>query len=179
MRTPLSVPALAACAALLLPAVAPADAQLRLPDFSHLQGKAVDSVDITLDGFLMRLAKKFAAQEADRGDPDLALLKNVDSVRVRTFEFDSDNAYSRDDIEAVRRQLAAPGWSALLQARSRADRSDVDIYIHAVDGRIRGLAVVAAEPRSFAIVNIVGDIDMDDLAKLEGKFGIPNISQAE
>jgi len=171
--------AFAACAAALLPAAAPADALLRLPDFSHLQGKAVDSVDITLDGFLMRLAKKFAAREAEQGAPDLTLLKDVDSVRVRTFEFDSDNAYSREDIDAVRRQLAAPDWSALLQARSRADRADVDIYINSADGKIRGLALVAAEPRSFVIVNIVGDIDIDDLAKLEGKFGIPNISQGE
>jgi hypothetical protein len=38
-----------------------------------------------------------------------------------------------------------------------------------------GLAIIAAEPREFTIVNIVGSIDLEDLHKLEGKFGVPNL----
>ena len=44
-------------------------------------------------------------------------------------------------------------------------------------GKILGLAVIASEPREFTIVNIVGSIDIDKLAKLEGQFGIPRVSQ--
>jgi len=168
-----------ACAALLIPTLAGAGPELRIPDFSHLRDKASDSVDITLDGFLMRIARNIAAREAERGDADLAFLKDVKSVRVQTFEFDHDDAYSRDDIEAVRRQLAAPGWSALLQAKSRKEKSNVDVFIHSADGRILGIALVAAEPRSFAIVNVVGDIDIEELAKLEGRFGIPPVGRGE
>jgi hypothetical protein len=56
-----SLAALAAATALAFPLVgAAAGPQLQIPDFSHLRSRAVDSTDITLDGFLMNIAKKFA-----------------------------------------------------------------------------------------------------------------------
>jgi hypothetical protein len=44
------------------------------------------------------------------------------------------------------------------------------------DGRIKGIAVIASEPREFTIVNVIGDIDIDKLSKLEGQFGIPKLA---
>jgi hypothetical protein len=43
--------------------------------------------------------------------------------------------------------------------------------------RINGLVIISAEPREFTVVNIVGDIDLDRLSKLEGEFGIPRITK--
>lgn len=42
-------------------------------------------------------------------------------------------------------------------------------------GKIAGLVVIAAEPREFTIVNIVGPIDLDQLSSLGGQFGIPKV----
>jgi hypothetical protein len=172
-------PVLAALAALSLatPALA-ADPELRLPDFSHLRDRAIESVDVSLDGFLLRVAKQFA--KADGGqEPALALLDGIKSVRVRSFDFGTDEAYSRADVESVRRQLSAPGWSALAQVQRREPQSNVDIFLNTDAGKVLGLAVVASEPRSFTIVNIVGDIDIDKLAQLEGQFGIPRLSSEQ
>ena len=41
--------------------------------------------------------------------------------------------------------------------------------------RRKGLAIIASEPREFAIVNIVGSIDLEKLHELEGKFGVPEL----
>jgi hypothetical protein len=174
-----SLPALAALAALALatPTLA-AGPQLQIPDFSHLRDKAVETVDLTLDGFLLSIAKQFARADDSR-DEALTLLQDIQSLRVRSFDFDSDDAYSRADVEAVRRQLTGPGWSALAQVRKREPKSDVDVFLNTENGKVRGLAVVASEPRSFTIVNIVGSIDIDKLAKLEGQFGIPRVSSHE
>ena len=38
---------------------------------------------------------------------------------------------------------------------------------------IKGIAVVAAEPRELTVVNVVGPIDVERLSRLEGQFGIP------
>jgi hypothetical protein len=170
---------LAAAASLALPVnVSAADPELRIPDFSHLQSKAIDSVDITIDGFLMRLARHFAAADADADDQQaLDVLKGVKSVRVRNFQFDADEAYSKSDIDSVRKQLAAPGWSPLVQVHKREPREDVDIYVCLEGGKATGLAVIASEAREFTIVNIVGSIDIDKVAQLEGQFGIPRVSQ--
>jgi hypothetical protein len=162
-----------AVAALSLPLVGlAATPELNIPDFGHLRAKAVDSVDITVDGLLLNIAKKFA-RESD--DEDLRILSDIKSVRVRNFTFESDDAYSRADIDAVRRQLSAPGWTQLVSAHKRDEKQDVDVYLCVENDRILGLAVVASEPREFTIVNIIGSIDVDKLARLEGQFGIPKL----
>jgi hypothetical protein len=159
------------------PALA-AGPQLQIPDFSHLRDKAVETVDVTLDGFLLRVAKKFALQDG-HSDEALTILQDIDSLRVRSFDFDHEDAYSSSDVEAVRRQLSGPGWSALAQVHRRDPKSDVDVFLNTDGSQVLGLAVVASEPRSFTIVNIVGRIDLDKLAKLEGQFGIPRVQTAE
>jgi hypothetical protein len=178
VKSSFSLTALAAGATLLLPvACLAAGPELKIPEFSHLHSKAVESTDITLDGFLLRLAKTFAAA-AEEESEELQILTAIKSVRVRSFDFESDNAYSRADVESVRSQLSAPGWSPILQAHKRDSQENVDVYLNlADDGNIRGIAIVAAEPRSFTIVNVVGNIDIDKLAKLEGQFGIPEVSR--
>jgi len=93
------------------------------------------------------------------------------------FTFDSDDAYSRSDIDSVRKQLQGPGWSALVQVHKREPREDVDVYVCLEDEKVKGLAVIASEPREFTIVNIVGSIDLDKIAQLEGQFGIPEMSE--
>jgi hypothetical protein len=174
-----SLAALAACAALAFPATGDAAGpQLKIPDFGHLRSKAIDSVDITLDGMLLNVVKRFAAKNDD-GDQDeaLAILSDIKSLRVRNFEFDSDGAYSHSDIESVRQQLSAPGWTPLVQAHKREPQEDVDVFINIDGDKIMGMAVVVSEPRSFTIVNIIGSIDIDKLAKIEGQFGIPQLNQ--
>jgi hypothetical protein len=111
--------------------------------------------------------------------PWLALLQDIKSVRVRNFTFDSDNAYSKADIDSVRKQLQAPGWSALVQVHRRESNEDVDVYVCLEDDKVKGLAVIASEPREFTIVNIVGSIDLDKISMLEGEFGIPSMSENE
>ena len=176
----LSLAALGLAASLALPVVsAGAAPELRIPDFSHLRQKATDSTDITIDGFLMRIAQKFAANHAadEAHDEALSLLNDIKSVRVRNFTFDTDDAYSRADIDSVRKQLQGPGWSALATVHRREPREDVDVYVCLEDGKVKGLAVIASEPREFTIVNIVGSIDLDKIAQLEGQFGIPEMSE--
>jgi hypothetical protein len=174
-----SIAALGLAATLAFPGQAFADPELKIPDFSHLRNKAVDSVDMTIDGFLLRIARKFA--QADANDPEAiaaaTFLENIKSVRVRNFTFDEDGAYSKADVDSVRKQLGSPGWSPLVQVHRNAPQEDVDVYVNMEGDQVKGLAVIASEPREFTIVNIVGSIDVDKIGRLEGQFGIPQLSQ--
>jgi hypothetical protein len=105
-----------ALACLLLPGWGAAhDATLILPDFSSLAGKATESVNVSLNPWLLRIA----AACMNDNDPDSAatkkLLSGIKSIEVRNYTFATDFAYSAADIDAVRRQLAGPGWSQLAQ----------------------------------------------------------------
>jgi hypothetical protein len=141
--------------------------RLDLPSFSHLQSKATEVVDVTLGTWPLKLASKF--MEAD--DPEDAemkkLIAGIKSIAVRSYEFDSDNEYSEKDVDAVRSQLSAPGWTQVAQVRDRRKSERVDVYVAIADDHANGFAIIASEPRKFTILNIVGTIDLEQVAKLE------------
>jgi hypothetical protein len=163
--------------ALLAPAAAWAagNPKLLMPEFSGLAQKATESVTITLDAALLAMAGRFL----DANDPQDAatkdVIKGLSGIYVRSYTFDKDSAYRQADIDAVKSQLAAPGWNRLVETHSRKTGANVDIYIMLDNNQAVGLALIASEPRQFTIVNIVGSIDLDKLHKLEGQFGVPKL----
>ena len=163
-----------AMAVLTLPVAALAqDGHLTMPDFSALAARASEHTDISLGGGLLHFASHFV----DDKDPDSAatrrFMAGLREIEVHSYEFSSDQAYTASDIDLVRRQLQSPGWKRLVQTHSAAGHEDVDIYV-ALDGeRPTGLAIIAAEPREFTIVNLVGTVDLKDLARIGGQMGIP------
>ena len=177
MKLAITTAALAAAAALALPATVHARApELRMPDFAHLRSKASETVDVNVGGFLLGLARAFTKEER-KTDPDLRILDDIKAVKVRSYKFDSDDAYTKADVEAVRSQLKGPEWNALVNVHKRDAQEDVDVFVCVEDNKTCGIAVIATEPREFTVVSIVGSIDIDRLAELEGEFGIPKVSQ--
>lgn len=173
MKLAISLAAVAATAALALSAPAlGASPELRIPDLDHLRAKATETVDVDVGGFLLGLARMITREEAEH-DPALGLLQDIRSVKVRSYKFDTDDAYSKSDLDSVRRQLKGSEWSSIANIHKRDPREDVDVYVCVEDGKTCGLAVIAAQARELTIVNIVGSIDIDRLAELDGKFGIP------
>ena len=152
-----------------------AKGQLRIPEFASLADKASESVNVTLDANLLGMGCRFLNAE----DPEQAdakrLCTSLSGVFVRSFKFDTDFGYPKSDVEGVRRQLSGPGWSRIVEARSKKENTDVDVFILIEQQKAMGLAIIASEPREFTIVNIVGKIDLADLHNLEGKFGVPDL----
>ena len=164
-------------AALLLagPALAGSKGQLRIPEFATLADKASETVTVTLDANLLGMAARFLSNE----DPEQAkakkLVSSLTGIYVRHYTFDSDYAYPKGDIDGVRRQLDAPGWSRIVGAVSKKENTNVDVFILLDGEKAQGLAIIASEPREFTIVNIVGSIDLEQLHDLEGNFGVPDL----
>jgi hypothetical protein len=148
--------------------------QLRLPAFAGLTEKASESVNVTFGPELLGMAARFL----NGNDPEAAaakkLVSSLTGIYVRNYTFDTDFAYPKSDVDAVRRQLSAPGWTRMVETRSRKDNTDVDVYMLIENGRAQGLAVIASEPREFTIVNIVGSIDLEQLHDLQ-KLGVPDL----
>jgi len=167
------------CLALLSLVAGPLSAQtagqLKLPEFPTLADKAAESVVVTFDSKMLNFAGSFLNTK----DPDEAkakkLIASLTGIYVRNYTFDADYVYPKADIDAVRRQLNAPGWSRIVEARSKHEQSDVNVFMFVEGEKARGLAIIASEPREFTIVNIVGNIDLEDLHDLEGRFGVPDL----
>ena len=163
----------AALACLMLPMLATAqDAQLKLPSFADLKDKAAKSVDITIGSSVLG----FMGWMMHGDDKDTVELKKtltgLKSVQIRSYQFTSDFAYSRADVDAVRSQLSGPGWSQLIKVHDQHKSEDVDIYIALDKQTIRGLAIIAANRREFTILNIVGSVALEQVARLRETFGV-------
>ena len=144
-------------------------------NIERLAARAVESVNVTVDGALLQLAGKFLSSK----DPDQAAVKNLigklKGIYVRSFEFANTGEYSEADVESLRSQLRAPVWSKMVTVRSRNDGENVDVFFKMEKDQIAGLVVIAAEPKELTVVNIVGPIDLEQLSTLSGQFGIPKI----
>lgn len=146
--------------------------------WEQLQPKAIETVEVNLDGNLLAIAKKFLSAS----DPEEAEAKKVlDGVRgiyVRVLKFRKEGEYSMADVEKLRTSVKAPGWQRVVDVRSSEGRGDnAGVYMKSDGNQIQGLVVLAAEPRELTVVNVVGNINPEQIRKL-GKFGIPGLSEA-
>lgn len=147
------------------------------PDVEKLSAKAKETVEVTMDGPMLHWASKFLSAD----DPDEAkcakLVANLKGIYVRSFEFDKDGAYSAADVEALRSQFRSPTWSRVVGVRSDHDGDNVDIFFKLENEKMAGIVIIAAEARELTYVNIVGPLEVDQLADLGGEFGIPKLSR--
>lgn len=153
----------------------PAMAQQVNLDFPGLAERADEVVDVTLDAAMLHLGARFLNEHDEDQRAVRDIVKNLQGIYVRSYEFAHDGEYDRSIVDRVKSQLG-PSWKALVTVRSKK-RENVNIYADMRGDRVVGLVIVASEPRELTIVNIVGPIDIDRLASLEGQFGIPKISK--
>ena len=151
------------------------DARLVLPDFRGLEDKATETVTITLDAALIKLAGGFLDTNKPEDAAAKELVSGLSGIYVRSFTFEEDFSYPQGEVDKVRKQLSAPGWQRVVEVRSRKEKSAVDVYLSVDRNLANGLAIIASEPREFTIVNIVGSVDLQKLHQLEGRFGIPKL----
>lgn len=150
------------------------EARLALPNLDALARQASDSVDITLDTGLLRLAASFL--EDGKDDQALKeLIGGLEGIYVKSFEFDRDGLVPERDVESIRAQLGRGNWKRLVGIKSAREASNAEVYAWVDQGVSRGLAVLLSEPRQLTIVNVVGRIDLEKLRKLEGQLGVPKL----
>lgn len=158
-------------------ALGQAGARLRLESLDHLQSRAVERVNVSVDANLLQLAVKILSD----GDPDerniKELVADLKGVYVRSYEFKSEGQYADSDLAPLRAQLSAPVWSPVVEVETGdGGKSDTKVYVASEGGKVEGLAILVTEPKKLTVVNIVGAIDFEKLRKLEGSLGIPKIS---
>jgi len=148
--------------------------EIKLPaNLEKLAEKAEQSVNVTLDGSMLRLAARFLSDK----DRDAAKARNVfaglESLHVRSFEFAREGEYNMADVDAVRAQLQPPAWSRVVGVRFRPGNGDADVYLKSAgNGQLGGVVVISAKPKELTIVTIVGTLDPQQLADLGGQSDI-------
>ncbi len=155
--------------------------EFKLPaNLERLSAKAQNSVEVTLDGSLLRLAGKFLSDQDRDQAKAKELMAGLEAIYVRSFEFGADGAYDMADVDAVRAQLRGPGWSRIIGVKSKRNGKDADVFLKTTEnGRIGGIVVITAEPRKLTVVNIAGTLDPAKIVDLSGRFHIPELALSE
>jgi hypothetical protein len=148
-------------------------AQIKI-NLDGLAAKAKESVDVNLDSSMLQLAWKFLSGHKHDEARAKELVVGLKGLSVRSFEFAEEGAYSQADLQPIRSQLQAPGWSKIVSVQER--REGVEVYLRADAGRTTGAVIVAWEPRELTIVCLEGSIDLDRLSALAEQFGIPDVN---
>lgn len=149
-------------------------AKIQFSQLDALAAKASQTVDVNIDESLMRLTAKFLSGK----DPDEAKVKDLvnglKGIYVKSLQFETEGQYSNADLDGIRSQLKAPGWSKIVNVFSRKE-GNLEVYLMQTGTQVSGLAVLAVDPKEITVVNIVGPVDLDKLTQLEGQFGIPEL----
>jgi hypothetical protein len=140
---------MALAAALAIPLAAQ---DIKLPvNLDKLASKAVESVDITLDGAMLRLAGRFLSNKDKDETRAKNLISGLQSVSVRSFTFSGAGEYSAADVDAVRAQVQSAPWGRILGVKNK-EGDNVDVYFKdGGEGRLAGIVLIAAEPKELGL----------------------------
>ena len=137
---------------------------------------AKSSTNLTLDASTLKMAAGFLG---GGGDKDAAAIKslvaNLKGIYIRAYEFDKPGQYSESDVAPLRAYLKQPRWKAVLESKDGTEWTQVFLLPTANDAKLGGLAVVSTEPTSLTVVYIDGALSPEDLDKLSGNLGVPEI----
>ena len=157
-------------------------AQLQIDSLEPLAAKAEKIVDVSLPESLLKLIPIDLIKVNGGDAKDIKqIVAGLKGVYVRDFEFTSEGAWTQADVAPIRAQLRAPGWTRFVNVIDKREGRNVEVFLMTAPqgARVEGLAVLALEPKHLTVVNIIGIIDIEKLAKLEGQFGIPELGIEE
>jgi hypothetical protein len=157
------------------PAARAQDVKLQLSNLDRLETKASQSVDVTLDGQMLRLAISFLRSDKPKEKAIKEMVAGLKGIYVKLLQFEKEGEYTPSDIDSVRTQLRAPAWSRMVEVKTKREGDNIEVYSMQAAGQINGMAVILTSPKRLAVVNIVGMIDLEKLTQLSGTLGIPSI----
>ena len=153
-----------------IPVLAQQNFDFKLLD--RLGVNAKNSTNITLDGSLLKLA----ANIVGNGDDELkSLIHGLTGVYVRSYQFEKPGQYMETDLEPLRGYLRSGQWSKIVDVKEAAKGAS-EIYVQALpNDRLGGVVVISAEIKEVTVIFISGVMNANDIAKLSGNLGIPDL----
>ena len=132
---------------------------------------AKESNEVTLDKNMLGLAGGFISKKGDGDSKDL--MKKMDSVIVRNYEYAAPGGYKMEDVEQVRKRLETGGWSHIVKVHSATETTDICVKSDG-EGVMSDMVIINAEPLELNFIHLRGHMTPSDLSKMSGSFGGPD-----
>ena len=147
--------------------------QIDLSSLDKFAQKTSESVNVNLDGEMLKFASGALSGQDAKERATKGLLSGIKGIHVRTFEFSKPGEFAQSDLDPIRRQLASPNWKRVVEVKDQDET--VEVFFFVENGERKGMTVLTAGSKELVVVNLVGTMDLASLGALAGQFGIPNI----
>lgn len=158
------------CVAAVITAASAWAQDVPLDLFASLEPKSTEHVAVSLDAGMLQFAAGFLGS-----DPQItkikAIVAGLKGIYVRSLTFANEGDYSRADVDKIRTRLK--GWNKIVEVHESGE--DTGIYVKTDGQTVQGVVILSAEAKELTLVNIAGNIRLEDLKALSGKFGIPDL----
>lgn len=143
-----------------------------LSDISAILG-VEPAIQVSLQTPLLNIISR-VVEHQDRDAADI--LARIEWVNVNVF---LDGQFDRDSLAGymaeISDELEANYWERIVRVREEDAYVDVYFQLSEDSSRIYGITVLAAEESEAVLVNIVGDLSVDDINALGGHFDIDEL----
>jgi hypothetical protein len=147
--------------------------QLNLQSLDKLGDRGGEKTIINLDEAALKLASGHLSDEKSAEAAAKKITSDLKGVYIRAYEFNRPGAFSRADLQPVRDQLKAPQWTRIVEIQE--DNEEVGVWLFREGDKTTGIAILVMEQDELVVVNLVGMINPQELSRLSGQFGIPQI----
>ena len=130
---------------------------------------AKEANEVTLDKTMLGLA---SGMIGGKDASAKGLMKKMDSVLVRDYEYALPGAYRMEDVEQIRKRLDGKGWSHLVKEKSATETTDICVKTDE-EGGMSEMVIIDAEPKELSFIHLKGHMSANDLAGMGGSFGAP------
>ncbi len=159
-------------ALLTMPAYASKQGQIDFADLTNHYGDP--KVEINLNTSLMKMIGGFADKTED---PEVAnVLANLESIKVRVYNLNGKLKKASSTVDRVGRQLKKDNWETLITVNNNEDNQKVRVFSKSTRKVIDGVVVMVVSPEKeggeAVFINIVGEIDPDNIAKVTESLDI-------
>ena len=159
------------CTLLALPAMAQEDELKDLPgyvDFGDLSATYGEpKITINLGGTMLDFVGAMSSSESPETSDLISKLKGI---RVQIYSMDEDVSAAMEQFSTTKSNLKSSGWEPIVQVNE--DDEQVLVYMKMVGGDMEGMTVMVVDGEQAVFVNIIGQLNPSELAKVMDNFDV-------
>jgi len=124
--------------------------------YADLDSLGFRDVNTTMSLSLGSSLLHFAASNMEDDPATGMLLRNLDGVRIKTYDIVGDGARVVERIDKMSQKLQQQGWVPVITVREEGERTV--LLIKTRGERIVGLTVINCDAFEVVVVNVMGDL---------------------
>ena len=159
------------CTLLALPVMAQEDELKDLPgyvDFGDLSlTYGEPKITINLGGTMLNFVGMMSSSESPETSEMISKLKGI---RVQIYSIEDNADAAMNQFGDTKSSLKSSGWEPIVQVNE--DDEQVLVYMKAVEGNMEGMTVMVVDQEEAVFVNVIGQLNPAELAKVMDKFDV-------